>query len=450
MKTLTELMDEVKVLQKGLNDVYGDISDLQEAERCQENMPDIIDWLNYGSKHPLKGHPLTIVDNIEIQGIYVRLLFTVAMCHIHLNHEISPLAYPCQLVAALGKKINGELLFKESLTLDALTIRMDCEQIKAQDIDAYFLIDALIVTGKYERDNHEKMEYIASLAAMMEVSKEKFADIITLAKNYVEESREFVGRLMEVYTPESLYYLQSCTEFKVIETPICFVAHSEKKRACDEVICQFLPISSKVSALFSNISFQNVPEDKMTFSDMKQLEFSNCEFKDFDHTVINADYIEEIIMKRVRFVNCIYKNYIDKEPDGSEIGLWRYQYSLNELVGTNSNDSLAWIYNKDLGTMVRTYRYSELAKICSIPFGLLANLYKIGKIVMEDVKGKDCFAEHYLTFYLTDYGDKKDGPFRSRGIPDYTESYLFKGVCKGQIDANNCTWDNCCKIVREE
>ena len=158
MNTLTELMDNIKALQKGLDEVYGDIAELQETERNNENMPDIIDWLNYGSQHPLKGHPLTTVDNIEIQGTYVRLLFTVAMCHIHLNHEISPLAYPCQLVAALGKKINGELLFKESLTLDALTIRMDCEQIKAQDIDAYFLIDALIVTGKYERDNHEKMD----------------------------------------------------------------------------------------------------------------------------------------------------------------------------------------------------------------------------------------------------------------------------------------------------
>ena len=151
---------------------------------------------------------------------------------------------------------------------------------------------------------------MASLAAMMEVSKEKFADIITLAKNYVEESKEFVGRLMEVYTPESLYYLQSCTEFKVIETPICFVAHSEKKRACDEVICQFLPISSKVSALFSTIIFQNIPEDKMTFNDLRPLEFSNCEFMDFDHTAINADYIEKIVMERVGFMNCVNDNHI--------------------------------------------------------------------------------------------------------------------------------------------
>ena len=160
MKTLTELMDNIKTLQNGLDEVYTDIAELQEAERSKEDMPDIIDWLKYASQQPLKGHPLTTVENLEIQGIYVKLLFTVAMCHIYLNHEISPLVYPCQIAAALGENINGERLFKESLTLDQLTIRKYCEQIKEQEIDAYFLIDSLIIIGKYEQDNHEKMDYI--------------------------------------------------------------------------------------------------------------------------------------------------------------------------------------------------------------------------------------------------------------------------------------------------
>lgn len=447
MKTLTELMDNIKALQKGLDEVYSDIAELQEAERSKEDMPDIVDWLNYARQHPLTGHPLTTVNNLEIQEIYIKLLFTVAMCHIYLNHEISPLVYPCQIAASLGNNINGERLFKESLSLDSLTIRKCCEQIKGQGLDAYFLIDSLIITGKYEQDNHEKMDYIASLAAIMEVSTEKFTDILTLAKTFVEEPKEFVGRLMEVYTPESLFYLKSCTSFKVIETPICFVAHSETMRDCDEAICQFLPLSDMVSALFSNISFKNTAGNKLTFSNMKQLEFCDCEFKDFDHTVINAESIEEIIMKRVRFESCIYKNYIDKEPDGSEIGLWRYKYFLENLVGTNSNDPFASMYNTDLGTMRRTHRYSELAEICIIPLGLLANLCKISKIVMDDVRGKNCFAKHYVTFYMTDYCDKKDGPYISRGIPDYTENYLFKGISDEQIEANNCTWENCCELV---
>lgn len=442
MNTLTELMDNIKALQKGLDEVYGDIAELQETERNKENMPDIIDWLNYGSQHPLKGHPLTIVDNIEIQGIYVRLLFTVAMCHIHLNHEMSPLAYPCQLVAALGKKINGELLFKESLTLDALTIRMDCEQIKAQDIDAYFLIDALIVTGKYERDNHEKMDYIASLAAMMEVSKEKFADIITLAKNYVEESKEFVGRLMEVYTPESLYYLQSCTEFKIVETPICFVAHSEKKRACDEVICQFLPISSKVSALFSNIIFQNIPEDKMTFNDMKQLKFSNCEFKDFDHTAINADYIEKIVMERVGFMNCVYDNHISESEKFFLPARWYENY----LTGSREDDS----YNCDLEKLSEEWSFQSLRDLCKIPSGILGNFYNVVELVMDNVKISGCFAKHYITYSVDKWFPKQNDLKVSRGIPDYSENYLFKGMSNKQIIKNNCTWKDSCKLIGGE
>lgn len=455
MKTLTELMDNIKALQKGMDDVYGDIAELQEAERSKENMPDIVDWLNYASQHPLTGHPLTTVNNLEIQEIYIKLLFTVAMCHIYLNHEISPLVYSCQIAAALGKNINGERLFKESLTLDSLTIREYCEQIKRQGIEAYFLIDSLIVTGKYEQDNHEKMEYIASLAAIMEVSPEKFADIITLAKAYVEEPKEFVGRLMEVYTPESLFYLKSCTSFKVIDTPICFVAHSETMRECDEAICQFLPISNKVSALFSNISFKNTAENKLTFSNMKQLEFNDCEFKDFDHTVINADSIEQIVMERVQFINCVYENHVNKYCNGEVISIWRPTTDPKYLSGANQKECFLYNYNCDLGELLKTRDYSNSnlcwgKKIFILPIGILGKFYQIGQIIMDNIRGNGCFVKHFITYIIEASCHYKEGPHISRGIPDYTENYLFKGITKGQIETSNCTWENCSELVEGE
>lgn len=448
MKTLTELMDNIKTLQEGLDAVFSDIAELQEAERSKEDMPDIVDWMNYARQHPLTGHPLTTVDNLETQEIYIKLLFTVAMCHIYLNHEISPLVYPCQIAASLGDNINGERLFKESLSLDSLTIRKYCEQIKGQGLDAYFLIDSLIITGKYEQDNHEKMDYIASLAAIMEVYPEKFADIITLAKAYVEEPKEFVGRLMEVYTPESLFYLTSCTSFKVIDTPICFVAHSETMRNCDEVICQFLPISNKVSAVFSNISFKNTAENKLTFSNMKQLEFNDCEFKDFDHTVINAEFIEEIVMKRVKFSNCIYENHIDKLANGDVFNIisWANEYY---LTGSTEDD----YYNCDLEKLIHQHYYGSLGydKICVLNSGIIGNFFQVGNLVLDNVVGNGCYARHFITYFfgICTY-NRPEGPKVSRGIPDYTENYLFKGITKGQIEINNCTWENCCKLVEGE
>ena len=437
MKTLTELMDNIKALQKGLDEVYSDIAELQEVERSKEDMPDIVDWLNYARQHPLAGHPLTTVDNLETQGIYIKLLFTVAMCHIYLKHEISPLVYPCQIAAALGKNINGERLFKESLTLDSLTIREYCEQIKRQGLDAYFLIDSLIVTVKYEQDNHEKMDYIASLAAIMEVSPEKFADIITLAKAYVEEPKEFVGRLMEVYTPESLFYLKSCTSFKVIDTPICFVAHSETMRECDEAICQFLPISNKVSALFSNISFKNTAENKLTFSNMKQLEFNDCEFKDFDHTVINADSIEQIIMERVRFINCVYKNRINTHTSNFFNNDYAIECDVGERYLTTSDE--------DWGEVIKNYPFTCF-KGDTFSSGILGNLSQVGRIVMDYVSAKDCYVKYFIRYKMFYETTIKT----SRGIPDYTENYLFKGISKGQITVNNCKWEKCCNLVEGE
>lgn len=443
MKTLTELMDNIKTLQRGLDDVYGDIAELQDAERSQDNVPDIIDWLNYANQHPLKGHPLTTVDNLETQEIYIKLLFTVAMCHIYLNHEISPLVYPCQIAASLGDNINGERLFKESLSLDSLTIRKYCEQIKGQGLDAYFLIDSLIITGKYEQDNHEKMDYIASLAAIMEVSPEKFADIITLAKAYVEEPKEFVGRLMEVYTPESLFYLKSCTSFKVIDTPICFVAHSETMRNCDEVICQFLPISNKVSTLFSNISFKNTAENKLTFSNMKQLEFNDCEFKDFDHTVINAASIEQIIMERVQFTNCVYENHIDKLSDGDPPYISGYD-EIRYLYGQDKE------YNCSLGELLEIYPFKWRLKndenIKNTLIGILGLLDQVGNMVLNSVRVKECYVRYFIKYYNYFLNRLET----SRGIPDYTENSLFKGISRNQIEEKNCAWENCCKLVEGE
>ena len=455
MKTLTELMDNIKALQKGLDEVYGDIAELQEAERSKEDMPDIVDWMNYARQHPLAGHPLTTVDNLETQGIYIKLLFTVAMCHIYLKHEISPLVYPCQIAAALGKNINGERLFKESLTLDSLTIREYCEQIKRQGLDAYFLIDSLIVTVKYEQDNHEKMDYIASLAAIMEVYPEKFADIITLAKAYVEEPKEFVGRLMEVYTPESLFYLKSCTSFKVIDTPICFVAHSESMRECDEAICQFLPISNKVSAVFSNISFKNTEENKLTFSNMKQLEFYDCEFKDFDHTVINADSIEKIVMERVQFINCVYENHIDNLPDNDDLNFHFFEFIdlWNGIVNTGISEEKN--YNFELERLKKNWDWNLYTfwkdNILLLNSGIIGTLIQVGNLVMDNVIGNGCYVRHFITFvYHAGGWNEPEWCKANRELLDYTENALFKGISKKQIEVNNCTWEKCCNLVEGE
>ena len=427
MKTINELMIVAKTLFDGL-------AELQEAERSKEDMPDIVDWLNYARQHPLAGHPLTTVDNLEIQEIYIKLLFTVAMCHIYLNNEISPLVYPCQIAVSLGDNINGERLFKESLSLDSLTVRKCCEQIKGQGLDAYFLIDSLIITGKYEQDNHEKMDYIASLAAIMETTTEKFADILTLAKAYVEESKEFVGRLMEVYTPESLFYLKSCTSFKVIETPICFVANSETMRDCDEAICQFLPISGKVSALFSNISFNNTAENKLKFSSMKQLEFCDCEFRAFDHTVINADSIETIVMERVHFYDCINEIHIDNNKI-----LVHNHYGESDLT-----DGLQDLKRLKKGDW---YYYWKNDNICLLSTGILGNFNQVGKIVMDNVSGDGCCAKYHIPYSIDRYDGKGEVTEILSDIPDYTENALFKGISKKRIDTNNCNWENCCKLV---
>ena len=85
-----------------------------------------------------------------------------------------------------------------------------------------------------------------------------------------------------------------------------------------------------------------------------------------------------------------------------------------------------------------------------MPFiGILGSFNRVGKLVMDYVRVQACYARYFIKYDFINgaYGSKNN---TSRGIPDYTESSLFKGIRKKQIEEKNCTWENCCKLVEGE
>lgn len=303
MKTITELMDDAKTLAKNANELFNELSELKEAERRRNDVPDILQWLEYADKHPFTEHGLVKRQDTAIASAYLSLLFSVAMCQISSAGELSPLVHPCYIAAALKDRINAELIFKESLSLAELTIRRKCEMIKEAQLDSLFILDALLLTGRYDDKNHSKLEYIADLASVMEVSKNKMDEILLTVKAVLEEGA-FVGKLIDVPFDDFYYYIANCPA-RIIETPNEFLAESNSRFTWTEEFNSTFTFANKEKVVFNNIEFP-ARDTRYNFFDSKMVAFSGCVFSGFNNGVFEASNIKEIIISKSLFAHCSF------------------------------------------------------------------------------------------------------------------------------------------------
>lgn len=302
MKTITELKDDAKALEKQANAMFNELAELQEAERHRDDVPDILKWLDYANKHQLTGHGLVKRKDTALASAYLSLLFSVAMCQSSPAGKISPLVHPCSIAASLKNKINTELIFKKSLSLDEIAIRKYCDLLREAEMDSLFILDALILTGRYEDKNHSKLEYIADLAAIMEISQVKMREILVAAKAIIEES-DFVGKLLEVPFGDFYDYLKSCPA-KIIETPNKFMAVSNKPFTWKEAFNSKFDFTNKEEVSFNNIQFP-ARNTRYSFDNIERLSFEKCSFSGFRNGVFKAENVKDISISGCSFSECV-------------------------------------------------------------------------------------------------------------------------------------------------
>ena len=73
MKTITELKDDAKALEKQAKAMFNELAELQKAERHRDDVPDIMEWLDYANKHPLTGHGLVKRKDTALASTYLSL-----------------------------------------------------------------------------------------------------------------------------------------------------------------------------------------------------------------------------------------------------------------------------------------------------------------------------------------------------------------------------------------
>ena len=425
MKTITELKDDAKALEKQANAMFYELAELQEAERHRDDVPDILKWLDYANKHQLTGHGLVKRKDTALASAYLSLLFSVAMCQSSPAGKISPLVHPCSIAASLKNKINTELIFKKSLSLDEIAIRKYCDLLREAEMDSLFILDALILTGRYEDKNHSKLEYIADLAAIMEISQVKMREILVAAKAIIEES-DFVGKLLEVPFEDFYYYLESCPA-KIIETSNKFMAVSNKPFTWKEAFNSKFDFENKKEVSFANIQF-SARNTRYSFANIERLAFDNCNFSGFRNGVFQADNIDDVSISDCSFSECVLSIKSKEVLSG-------YMYA--------NDDNIV----KDLKIRATRRRGEKINTDWET--GIIGRLNEVTSLSISNTSFNNCYGEYLVTvkahsgFVFFDSNKKK-----VRDIKSTKHNNLFAGISKSKInfDKDDIERINSCPI----
>ena len=427
MKTITELRDDAKALEKQAKAMFDELGELQKAERHRDDVPDIMKWLDYANKHPLTGHGLVKRKDIALASAYLSLLFSVAMCQISPAGKISPLVHPCSIAASLKNKINTELIFKKSLSLNEIAIRKYCDLLREAEMDSLFILDALILTGRYEDKNHSKLEYIADLAAIMEISQVKMREILVAAKAVIEEG-DFVGKLLEVPFEDFYYYLESCPA-KIIETSNKFMAVSDKPFTWKEAFNSKFDFTNKEEVSFYNIQFP-ARNTRYSFANIERLAFDNCNFSGFRNGVFQADNIDDVSISDCSFSECVL-SIKSKEV----LSVSRHANDDDIVKELKSRATRSRVGGEKINTDWET--------------GIIGRLNEVTSLSISNTSFNNCYGEYLVTveaysgFVIFESNKKK-----VRDIKSTKHNNLFAGISKSKInfDKDDIERINSCPI----
>ena len=426
MKTITELKDDAKTLEKQAKAMFYELAELQKAERHRDDVPDIMKWLDYANKHPLTGHGLVKRKDTALASAYLSLLFSVAMCQSSPAGKISPLVHPCSIAASLKNKINTELIFKKSLSLDEIAIRKYCDLLREAEMDSLFILDALILTGRYEDKNHSKLEYIADLAAIMEISQVKMREILVAAKAVIEEG-DFVGKLLEVPFEDFYYYLESCPA-KIIETPNKFMAVSNTSFTWKEAFNSKFDFNNKEEVFFNNIQFP-ARNTRYSFANIERLSYDNCIFSGFRNGVFQADNIDDVSISDCSFSECVL-SITSKEV------LSVYSYANDDIVKElKSRATRSRVGGKKINTDWET--------------GIIGRLNEVTSLSISNTSFNNCYGEYLVTVEAySGFGIFGSNKKKVRDIKSTKHNNLFAGISKSKInfDKDDIERINSCPI----
>lgn len=329
MKTVIDLIQEVKTLQASFTDVCRDLTEWEAAQQ-QPVEVNIENFMRKGSCFPIQGHALSQVQEPLVQEAYLTLLLAVAEKDAGLQLEEHPLLYPCRVVAALPSQPDLELYFKKSLLLGTHSIYQYVDSIRTHQLEDVFLVDSLLLTSLYDKGNKGKLEFIADLAALWSVSSEKLEELLLIVQASLQEENIFCHDFRELCASafhKCMPYLKAYT-FLSVGFPASFYCTTFGKAVeltpeLEHTLSkQWASIKEKKEVLLKDVRFirkENQEEAKFfakldtdgfnqlaavfSFSDIEKLSIVNCQFDHFLRPLFTASEIMNIEITQSSFTD---------------------------------------------------------------------------------------------------------------------------------------------------
>lgn len=363
MKTVIDLIQEVKTLQASFTDVCRDLTEWEAAQQ-QPVEVNIKDFMHKGSCFPIQGHALSQVQEPLVQEAYLTLLLAVAEKDAGLQLEEHPLLYPCRVAAALPSQPDLELYFKKSLLLDTHSIYQYVESIRTHQLEEVFLVDSLLLTSLYDKGNKGKLEFIADLAALWSVSSEKLEELLLIVQASLQEENIFCHDFRELCASDfhkCMPYLKAYT-FLSVGFPASFYCTTFGKTVeltpeLEHTLSkQWASIKEKKEVLLKDARFirkENQEEAKIfakldtdgfnqlaavfSFSDIEKLSIVNCQFDHFLRPLFTASWVKKIEITQSSFTDFHGRVFrIEESTDSLAISQSTFSKCLLDLKSCDS------------------------------------------------------------------------------------------------------------------
>ena len=249
--------------------------------------------------HPYTGHPAARSSMPELYYLLLLTILTTAEAKeaqwLHL--------YRIAKGADYAQDVHDLLPAAHAITDARMVECIEC--IRRDNLTRAFLLDAMILTLLREEEDTSLLEYIAGLAALMDVSQQKITSIIQMARCIVEQNTEDYFEILSnapVLRKESSFY------FPQIVDDLDSASQSDHKHII------FVGVSKQAMHInmdewkAERISFMMCFFDRVTFeSKHKHIDFFDCTFKNV-YNVCCID-INKGTIKDCSFMNCKADKY---------------------------------------------------------------------------------------------------------------------------------------------
>lgn len=309
MDNLIEIKEKAKKLQQEADALFASLTELQKVSEKSPQGLDITNIMRRAVHSPLTGHPLTrCADSLGIEA-YLVLLSAVAMTQVKADIENHPVLYPCRVAVALadGKKAM-EGYFPKALFLEEKTIHQYVETIADCQLEEAFILDAMLMTLLYDKGNTAKLEFIAALAALSNITEAHLAELVEMAKSIVEATslnRKF--KQLHMLPDELRFYLKNCPGTAVVTPRTAFFYQNEDVWKRD-----FSELEGLEEVCFEDITLngQNQEiQESFSFSNFKKMTFQHCVFENFKVCHENKTLFHFTCLEKVEFIHCTVRNF---------------------------------------------------------------------------------------------------------------------------------------------